>query len=256
MTAPRPSDAELHAFVDGQASAAQRAAVQSHLAADPEDAARVAAWQAQRDALRAAFAELADEDLPARLTLAAVLQERRRRPHVAWSAIAAAAVLAFGIGGAGGWMLRGRTEAPAGMRALAREAMANHAVYAADRRRPTELGADQRDDLARWVSNRMNHTVAPPDLSAEGFQFMGGRLAATAQGPAGMFMYQNAAGMRMTVFVQPDPNARSSGPMTITGPSLDSCVWSDRGMSTAVVAPMPADKLRALAEQVRRALES
>ncbi|MBN8899927.1 MAG: hypothetical protein J0H57_02755, partial [Rhodospirillales bacterium] len=118
-----------------------------------------------------------------------------------------------------------------------------------------ELGADQRDDLARWVSNRMNHPVAPPDLAAEGFQFMGGRLAATAHGPAGMFMYQDASGMRMTIFVQPTGDPRSSAPVTISGRSLDSCVWTEHGLNTAVVAPMPADKLRHLADRVRRALD-
>ena len=68
---------------------------------------------------------------------------------------------------------------------LTQDAVANHMVYSADKRRPTELGATQRDDLARWVSNRLNHPVAPPDLSAEGYSYMGGRLAATSDGPAG-----------------------------------------------------------------------
>ena len=125
---------------------------------------------------------------------------RRRLP---WRA-AAAVLLAFGLGGAGGWFLHGGQQPPtAAITLLAQQAVANHVVYTADRRRPTELGAQQRDDLARWVSNRLNHQVAPPDLSADGYSYMGGRLAATPDGPAGLFMYDGPQGVRLTVFVLP-----------------------------------------------------
>ena len=43
---------ELHAYVDGELPADRQAAVESWLAAHPEDAARVSAWRAQADAIR------------------------------------------------------------------------------------------------------------------------------------------------------------------------------------------------------------
>ena len=86
---------------------------------------------------------------------------------------------------------------------LAQQAVANHVVYTADLRRPTELGAQQRDDLARWVSNRLNHRWRRPTCQPSGYSYMGGRLAATPDGPAGLFMYDDPKGVRLTVFVLP-----------------------------------------------------
>jgi anti-sigma factor RsiW len=254
VTEPVPvSEDELHALVDRCLPQERLASVQAYLAAHPADAVRVAAWREQREALRAALAHAATGPLPRRLSLDSLVHARLMRRERPWR-MAAAVVLAFGLGGAGGWFLRGSP--PNGAAVLAQEAMANHAVYAADRRRPTELGADQREDLARWVSNRMNHKVSPPDLSADGFQYMGGRLAATSQGPAGMFMYQNASGLRLTVFVRPDLLHRSMPLEHIAGRALDSCVWMDDGMGYTIVAPIPADELRRMAEQVRKGLAS
>ena len=44
---------ELHAYVDGEIAADRRGAVEAWLASHPEDAARVAQWRAQADAIRA-----------------------------------------------------------------------------------------------------------------------------------------------------------------------------------------------------------
>src|SRR6185437_8996233 len=139
---------------------------------------------------------------------------------------------------------------------LAQQAVANHVVYTADRRRPTELGAEQRDDLARWVSNRLNHAVAPPDMASTGFRYMGGRLAATAQGPAGLFMYQNDQGMRLTVFVLPMRGAAHTDMRSVDVGTMDGCAWIDKGVGYTVVAPLPIDELRRLADHVRRQLEA
>jgi anti-sigma factor RsiW len=105
---------------------------------NPDDAAMVADHTPQRDALRAALAEIGNEPIPARLNPFAIRQSIASRRSM-WRA-APAAPLAFG------------------------------------------LGAEPRDDLAKWVLNRINHQVAPPGLSVAGYRFIGG-------GPAGMFMY-------------------------------------------------------------------
>ena len=138
---------------------------------------------------------------------------------------------------------------------LAQEAVANHVVYTADKRRPTELGAQQRDDLARWVSNRLNHQVAPPDLSADGYSYMGGRLAATPDGPAGLFMYDNGQGMRLTIFVLPLHAAAGAPIQHVDFSHVDGCAWIDNGVGYTVVGKLPPPELRRIAEQVRRQFE-
>jgi anti-sigma factor RsiW len=254
------ADDDLHAYVDGRLPPERRAAVARQLQGQPEAAERVAAYAAQREALRAGFASVAAEPVPPRLDLESLIAERladrRTERGTVWRA-AAAVLLAFLVGGGGGWALHGRFGvAPNDLTQLAREAIANHVVYTADRKRPTELGAEQRDDLARWVSNRLGRPVAPPDMSSAGFRYMGGRLAATPQGPAGQFMYQNAEGARLTVFVLPMRDAPDTPARRVDVGATDGCAWIDKGVGYTVVAPVSPEELHRLAEDVQRQLNA
>jgi len=49
---------ELHAYVDGMLPADRRDAVEAWLATHPEDAAHVAHWRAQADAIRECYGAL------------------------------------------------------------------------------------------------------------------------------------------------------------------------------------------------------
>jgi anti-sigma factor RsiW len=246
------AEEELHAYVDDQLEPERQAAVLRYLQEHPDISRRAAAYRAQREALRAAFGGVASEPIPPRLNLEALIQQRLVQRRTPWRA-AAAVLLAFGLGGAGGWFVHGSLPPEtATMTLLAQEAVSNHVVYTADRRRPTELGAEQRDDLARWVSNRLNHTVAPPDLSADGYRYMGGRLAATPDGPAGLFMYDDPQGLRLTIFVLPMSAAESKPIQHVDFAHVDGCAWIDKGIGYTVVGKLPPAELRRLAEQVRQ----
>ncbi|MEJ0016196.1 MAG: anti-sigma factor [Acetobacteraceae bacterium] len=246
------AEEELHAFVDDQLAPDRHPAVLRYLQEHPDMAREVAAWRAQREALRAAFAPVADEPIPPRLGLERLIQDRLGRRGVAWR-IAASIALAFTLGGAGGWFLHGGLHpASAVLTLMAQQAIANHVVYTADRRRPTELGAQQRDDLARWVSNRLNHKVAPPDLSADGYAYIGGRLAATPDGPAGLFMYDGPDGVRLTVFVLPLHMDETLPLQQVDVAKVNGWAWIDKGIGYTVVGRLPTPELRRVADLVRR----
>ncbi len=250
------SEEDLHAFVDNLLAPERRPIVLRYLQENPAEAARVAAYAAQRQALRDALERHYDAVIPPRLNPHFLIEQRKVRHRLMWRA-AAAVVLALGLGGGGGWVLRGQFAPASGeLETLAREAVANHVVYTADKRRPTELGEDQREDLARWVSNRLNRKVTPPDLSESGFRYIGGRLAATPEGPAGMFMYQNDAGVRLTIFVRPDANARNRPIAPMESSPVAGAAWIEKGVGYTVVAPVPSDELRRIAEQVQRLLNA
>ena len=94
---------ELHAYVDGEIPADRRGAVEAWLAAHPEDAARVAAWQSQAEAVRARYSAVASEPVPARFNL-----DKLARGTRSWRGIAAAvAGVAFLVGITAGWMAHG-----------------------------------------------------------------------------------------------------------------------------------------------------
>src|SRR5262245_49885709 len=88
---------ELHAYVDGLLPPDRRVAVEAWLAVHPNDAADVAQWRTQADAIRARYGAIASEPVPERFDL-----DRLTRPHAGWRAMAAAALIAAAIGAAAG----------------------------------------------------------------------------------------------------------------------------------------------------------
>jgi anti-sigma factor RsiW len=249
--ARRPiSEDELHAYIDGQLDPGRRQEVERYLQAYPAVAQRAAGYSTQRDSLRAAFAESGVQPLPSSLNLTRLIEERLgRRRLLPWFALAGI-VLAFGFGGTGGWLLGERP--PAGMDALVAEAAASYAVHASDKGRPVELWAPQRDDLVRWVSNRLNRAVAPPDLSALGYQLLGGRLVATSHGPAALFLYEAGNGTRLAVFVRPMVKGRTRPIEQVDIGDMDGCAWIDRGIGYTVIAAESYERLLEISEQVRQ----
>src|SRR5438874_10483204 len=139
---------EFHALVDGELPADRREAVESWLSSHPEDAARVAAWRAQAEAIRARYGAVIHEPIPNRLALGKIMRDRR-----SWGTVAAAAaVVAFVIGGIAGWMARGASAAaPTTVELFASDAIEAHKLYISEVRHPIEVKADE-DHLLPWLS--------------------------------------------------------------------------------------------------------
>jgi anti-sigma factor RsiW len=191
---------ELHAYVDGELPADRCFAVEEWLAAHPDDAARVAAWRLQADAIRARFNNAANETVPARLKIEALLRSGRN-----WRTIAAAvAALAFLGGGVAGWMARSTTEVVAAVGDptddLAQRALAAHKLYIGEIRHPVEVGAAE-SHLTPWLSRRIGTTLRLPDFSAFDLKLMGGRLLPGEEAPAALLMYENGSGDRVTFYM-------------------------------------------------------
>lgn len=243
---------DLHAYVDDVLEPERRAEVGSYLADHPDVAKRVAGFADQRELLRAALAPIADEPLPPELNLSRIIGSRRRRRSPAWWAVAA--MLLLGVGGLGGWVVRGSLEAsPSGLTALAQEAAYSYNVYAPDRVHPVEMRASDAAQLVQWVSSRLNRPVRVPDLASSGYRLMGGRLVATQHGPAAMFMYDDDHGSRVVVLTRPMTSADQNAPMTAqSSGSATGLAWADNGIGYSLVGEVPAETLRPVANEVRR----
>lgn len=255
MTSRPVTDDDLNGLIDRRLEPAREAEVAAYLESHPEAAQRIAAFRAQREMLRAAFAPVIDEAVPARLDLAAMVEAKRRPARLPrWSAAAALALLA--IGAAGGWTLRGHGEPPSsGIAALAREAAESYAVYAPDHVRPVELRAAEQAQLVDWVSRRLGRQLAVPDLAASGYRFMGGRVVATAHGPAALFMYDDDHGTRLVMLARlmaGDDNEPMS-PHAEGG--VNGYAWADRGIGYSLVGAAAPEALHPLADEVRRQLD-
>ena len=250
---------DLHAYVDGQLDAERRATVERYLADHPDAAARIAGWQAGDQALRDALAWKLQEPVPAALNLARMVEgrlveARQARRFGLWQ-IAAGVVLAFAIGSGSGWMARG-PRASTGLAAVGLEAAAAYRVFATDPMHPVEFGAGQKVQLVRWVTRRLGRPVSPPDLSAAGYRLMGGRMLATQDGPACMFLYDNAQRQRITLFVRPmhkrDMNA-AMRPMHVK--DATGFAWARNGLGFGLFTGAPLPVLHELSNRARSEME-
>ncbi|MBV9249277.1 MAG: anti-sigma factor [Acetobacteraceae bacterium] len=262
MTGPDPpiKEEELHAYVDGWLAPGRLEVVQRYLDATPEEARRVAAWSAQRDALRAAFASVPAEPLPPSLNLSGLIRQRLRRQSTAWR-VAAAAVIALILGGSAGWFAHTAALQPSraaqAMALLEQQAIASYTVFSVEKRHAIEVPAADRDHLVQWLSNRLERKVVPPDLEPNGYRLIGGRLLATERGrTAALFMYEDARGDRLGVVLRPmAQDLRATRTEVRHGP-VNGWTWIGDGMGYAVLANMPDGNIEGIADRIRAEQEA
>lgn len=258
MTTQAIREAQLHALADGVLPEDQRAAVEAHLRAHPQDAARVDAWREQNRQLRALFDPVLDETVPSALRQAAAPPAANgawRRPAMQ----AAAAIALVVAGGAGGWLLRGGDEraASASPVSLARSAAIAHAVYTPEVRHPVEVGAEQEAHLVQWLSKRLGSSLRPPVLSPLGYRLIGGRLLpGDGDGPVAQFMYEDGGGKRLTLYVARERAGRQETAFRyVQEKDLSVFYWIDGQLGYALSASLPKQALGKIADAVYAQLE-
>jgi anti-sigma factor RsiW len=244
----KPGETELHAYVDDALDAGTRRDVEAHLAQSPEDAARVAAYMEQRDRLHALYDEVLEEPVPDALRQAAVRPAARRA--YAW----AAGWLIAGI--AIGWGLARFTDAPADIAVgFPRQAAIAHVVYSPEVRHPVEVGADQEEHLVRWLSKRVGTTLKAPVLTREGYGLVGGRLLPGEGGAVAQFMYQDAKGQRLTLYVSKLAQSEGTTAFRYTRENdISVFYWVDGSVGYALSGALPKDELLAVATSVYKQL--
>ncbi len=255
MTNERISDQTLSAWVDGELDADERERVAAWLQSHPEDAARAAAWVADRGALRGLFGPVADEAVPEPLHRLAW----RRSGWPRWALVASAAgllVLGGLLGGALVWQQQQRAMAQLQVRLAAgtaqgwvqRAALA-HSVYTIEPRHPVEVKAGE-EHLARWLTRRIDVPVKLFDLQAQGFQLVGGRLLPDGPGKSAQLMYQDTQGLRVTVYLRKPEQGTDAAFRYERQGELGLFYWVEEGCGYALVGALPRDTLLALAEAI------
>lgn len=192
------TETDLHAYVDDVLPEARRAEVEAYLVTRPKETDRVQAYRQQNEELRRWFAPVLDEPVPARLQKA--LTTRRRFMPLRYAAVVAWITL----GGVVGWQLGSMQKSgpAATSAAFARRAAIAHITYSPEVRHPVEVGADQETHLVNWLSKRLGVRLKVPHLGDVGYTLVGGRLLPGTNGPVAQFMYQDAKGQRLTLYVR------------------------------------------------------
>lgn len=250
MTQTEITTEMLHAFVDGQLNDSDAALVEAHLLAHPDRAAEVADWAMQNTAILDLFP---GPDLPIELpTMAqpAPPQAANLRRTPIRAIAASISILAIGI--TLGWTASNlqtqNTEIT--VTGLVQQAINAHAVYTADPHRPVEVKASEEALLIRWLSNRIGEQLSAPDLSANGFDLVGGRLLSVADGPAAQFMYENTDGTRITLFATRAANSQMAEFTFKQNGKTNSFYWQDDRLRYAIIGDLPRADLNRLAIRI------
>jgi len=257
---PPVTEADLHAYVDRQLPPERAAEIAAFLRQHPQAHERVQAWREQNRLLREWLAPVADEPLPLRLPLAPPAAPRR------WAALAATLALAV-CSAVAAWFVRGAVDAhrpggavPAlaasGEAAFAHRAAIAHAVYAADARRPVEIGADQEQALVTWLTKRLGAPLQVPVLAQAGYALVGGRLLPGGQGPVAQFMYASAEGRRLTLYVTREAAGDKTAFQFAQEGPVRVFYWVDGRYGYALSGEVERSELMRIATEVYRQLEA
>ncbi|WP_460150738.1 anti-sigma factor family protein [Pseudomonas sp. S3_A03] len=229
-----PCERDLHAYVDHQLPESDRRVLETWLAAHPDAAAQVHAWQQDAHVLRASLSGTLQ--LPANPDLDPALIRRRirlqSRRHLATAAVL---LIAVSLGGLGGWHAREATQPS--MLPMA-DAMQAFRLFAQDGVLPADYRAQDSGTMQAWLDRYFNQAHRLPDLSPSGFKPVSGRLLNTEQGTAAMVLYEDPQGRRISFYIRPPgPNNGFLPHGSRTANGLQAQYWSGAGYNYAVVSP-------------------
>ncbi len=221
------TEAELHAFVDGELDAARALVVAQAIEADPALSHRVAAYRADREQLNRIYAPLAEEPLPARLVRAVTAGTAPRRPAIGfWAAgatlAAAAAILLVVSTG----LLGGPKDA------LLAEAMAVRDGAVAPEPQLADLSGGQGDAL---VAGTLSPSIKIPDLDKAGYHLAGLALYPDhAKGRAIQLSYRDGKGRLLTVYLH-RPTGTDRYEILPERKGQRICIWEYQELSAVMI---------------------
>jgi anti-sigma factor RsiW len=179
-----------------------------------------------------------------------------------WLAMAAAVLLAFGLGWSSHGVLPGLGGSSATLsksrveHEFVRQAGFAHAVYLPEKRHPVEVLAAEQEHLVQWLSKRLGRPLKIPNLELQGFALVGGRLLPGESGARAQFMFQNAQGQRITLYLGALDPAASTAELQATqfrfepDAAVPSFYWAEQGFGYALSGQVDRATLMALANSV------
>jgi anti-sigma factor RsiW len=256
----RIGEAELHAYLDGELAAEDRAEMEALLAAGAVEFALLRDFRDLNEAIVRRYASRLDAPVPERMkqVLAGIpehVADRRSRSARRWIE-AVVAVFITALAAAAGYVLRDLTVEPRRPEAaFVATAIGAHSVYVPEVRHPVEVGAAEESHLVQWLTKRLGANVRAPTLSALGWKLVGGRLLPDRGHPAAQFMYEDGAGRRLTLYLRKETGLNNSAFQFAERDGFGAFYWVDRPLAYAIAGRLTRDELMGLANAVYGQLE-
>ena len=251
----RISEAELNAFVDRELVGKEAAEVEAALATVPEDLRFARAIADLNDRLAQHFAHVLDEPIPAGM---AALAARAARSGRRWAPAQARALGIAGLllaGAVAGYAAGALGRGEAGRQpAFVANAFSAHQVFVPEVRHPVEVGAAEEKHLVQWLTRRLGTDVRAPELNAQGWQLVGGRLLPDRDQAAAQFMYEDATGRRLTLYVRKEAGLTDAAFRFAERGDCAAFYWIDRSLAYALAGRLDRTELMQLASAIHAQL--
>ncbi|MGB8276404.1 MAG: hypothetical protein WCF20_00485 [Methylovirgula sp.] len=273
------AEEDLHGFVDGEVNDDKREAILAYLATAPADAARVEAWRQQNILLRAAFSQVALEQVPmslsftfaprlitlpsfvpaggaARQTYSRRLQQRSLVFTLAAFVAGVCITLAANV-----WLTRyaaNFTRLPAASLPAASLPAASHgpalALLATSALHPSPRATNLPQALLNLPGAVEPALVILPVLKAEGLQLLRGEVRGEPGEPANCLDFADAAGTPVVLCIAAAKLPATTEFQSLATVSANSVYWRESTSLYALAAPLENARLVALARRIHAGL--
>jgi anti-sigma factor RsiW len=254
---PDNDELQLNAYCDGELDPAAAAEFERRMAADESLHARYSRLTSLRQAVRSLPLSDVPSNLQARVQArlkAERLNANAERPNSvtvlrrrSWSyqALAASAVLGAVISGS---VIR-TIDHVAQSDAIASAVVAGH-IRGLLAPQPFDIASSDRHTVKPWFTTRLPESPQVPDLAAQGFTLLGGRVDVIGNSPVATIVYRHAAHTVSLTTLRPGQTVPEQ---TIAGYNVRS--WSDGNFTYVAVGDLPGADL-AVFESAFSAAES
>ena len=229
---------QLNAYCDGELDPVSANEFERRLASDPSLQAQYARLLSLRQAVRA----VPQLDIPSNLQARIQSRLDAERPsnvtvlrRRSWSFQALAAAAVFGAVLASSVMM---TMEQYGQREnVASQVVAGH-IRSLLAPQPFDIASSDRHTVKPWFTGRLPESPQVPNLAAQGFALLGGRVDVVGQDPVATIIYKHAAHTLSLTTLRP---GQSVSEQTIAGYNVRS--WSDADFTYIAVSDLPSTDL-------------
>ncbi len=246
----RNVEEQISAYLDGEMSESERLTFEQELDSSPALLQRLEKWS-ETDQLLAQAVPTPD---PAHLErLIKPAPQPRTLPLRQIAAMAAMFVFG-GLSGYGFNAYQGEPlRQPIVIQAVA-GATAAHRMFSAEVRHAVEVPASETEHLETWLSKRMGREMNVPRLETHGLSFVGGRMLPFGDQVAGQYMYEDASGERMTLYMTKADQEAHTSVRYLDQDGLTIARWQEGPWLFILIAPIARDAFSPIASDVHEAL--
>ena len=240
----------LDAYLDGELDLVRQVEIEDHLRTCGACSRIHQAQLALRTALKSDELYFrAPAHLERKVRMAARPAEGTRRPRMpAWigPALAAAAVVALAV------FIAPMLSRPSRTERIAQDVVSAH-IRSLMPGHLTDVSSSEHHTVKPWFAGKLDFSPPVADLSAEGFELVGGRLDYAADRPVAALVYRKG-GHLINLFVWPSESTRESAEAAEVRQGYDLLFWTRGKTDFWAISDLNATELRQFADLVRARL--